>query len=999
MHTSTSSKIEKLLDLTLDRKTDAIKKLLESESRETKGSLFENYLAELYKGNGWLAVVQGGRCDAGADILLYHPDTPSNVALIIQAKNHKQKLTFDDTKIELIKFEEQASEIYQCKEYSLFSISGYVQNAQKLAEFNMSLHGWDKIVLLIHNFNTERIKPTIELHAHNLSTYKKILIQFETKNRVSCVQATGTGKSYLIAQLLIKHYPRKCLVVAPSNYILRQQERLLPSLNDNIIYMTYAKIVNIKKEYWQELNPAIIVIDEFHRAGAKQWSKGIQRIFDANPTSLVFGTSATHIRYLDNARNMVDEVFEGTLANEITLQDAIAREILPVPLYINAMYTLNDEISSYREDIKKCNHSEEDKLKALNDLEQLKINWEESSGMPNILRKHLPVISGKYIVFCESITHLDVMQDEVSKWFRTAAHKQGERITRHQYLIESTRTNKENNNAINLFEKSNAKNSVHLLFAVDMLNEGLHLTHVNGVFLLRKTISPTIHFQQIGRCFNAASAIKPIIFDLVNNIHNIHTKSFQDTINEALSIENERRHKLGLKQKIITCNIIDETKDLVKELDTLDARLGLNINSFQQGLEHLITFHEVNGHCRVPHKYTTENGYNLGTWISARRRDYKIKRPSLTSERIKQLEELDLDWDLEESYFQEGLSELIIYKEEHGDCKVEHKYNTQNDFKLGKWVSTRRQDFKTKNPYLNKQRIKQLNNIGFIWDLEETKFHEGISELTNYKNKHGHCRIPSIYVTDNNFNLGAWVSNRRQDYKLKSDFLTKVRIAQLEILDFCWDVKESEFQQGLSELKKFKKDQGHCLVHAKHITEDDFKLGGWVSGRRKDYKNKIAALTKQRINEMETLGFDWDPIESDYQQAIRELSQFINEYGHCRVDTRFITPSGYNLGKWVSGRRQAYNSKSSHLTKQRIKQLETMGFIWNASEADFQYALSELEKFREKHGHVRVPNKYISENNFNLGRWVSTRRKDYKNNNSFLNKDRIAILEKMGFEW
>ena len=76
-----------LLKFTHQKDSDNIKLLLESYPREIKGSIFEWYLAELYRGTGWLTEIRGGRADAGADILLYHPKTPLSVSLIVQAKN------------------------------------------------------------------------------------------------------------------------------------------------------------------------------------------------------------------------------------------------------------------------------------------------------------------------------------------------------------------------------------------------------------------------------------------------------------------------------------------------------------------------------------------------------------------------------------------------------------------------------------------------------------------------------------------------------------------------------------------------------------------------------------------------------------------------------------------------------------------------------------------------------------------------------------------------
>ncbi|MFR5880821.1 MAG: hypothetical protein ACLUEQ_08455 [Cloacibacillus evryensis] len=39
----------------------------------------------------------------------------------------------------------------------------------------------------------------------------------------------------------------------------------------------------------------------------------------------VLGLSATNIRYLDNQRDMADELFDGNIASEMTLGEAVVR--------------------------------------------------------------------------------------------------------------------------------------------------------------------------------------------------------------------------------------------------------------------------------------------------------------------------------------------------------------------------------------------------------------------------------------------------------------------------------------------------------------------------------------------------------------------------------------------------------------------------------------------------------------------------------------------------
>lgn len=60
----------------------------------------------------------------------------------------------------------------------------------------------------------------------------------------------------------------------------------------------------------------------------------VLKIFEMYPDAPVLGLSATAVRYLDNQRNMVDELFEGNIASEMTLGEAIVRGILKAPKYV-----------------------------------------------------------------------------------------------------------------------------------------------------------------------------------------------------------------------------------------------------------------------------------------------------------------------------------------------------------------------------------------------------------------------------------------------------------------------------------------------------------------------------------------------------------------------------------------------------------------------------------------------------------------------------------------
>lgn len=55
-----------------------------------------------------------------------------------------------------------------------------------------------------------------------------------------------------------------------------------------------------------------------------------------------------------------------------------------------------------------------------------------------------------------------------------------------------------------------------------MLNEGIHVDDVDGVILLRPTVSPIIYLQQIGRALSAGNKNQPVIFDMVNNFDSLY---------------------------------------------------------------------------------------------------------------------------------------------------------------------------------------------------------------------------------------------------------------------------------------------------------------------------------------------------------------------------------------------------------------------------------------------------------------------------------------------
>ena len=130
--------------------------------------------------------------------------------------------------------------------------------------------------------------------------------------------------------------PRVYSHTTSHDYIFENQQRNAERHFPNVEFMTYTKLLRLSEEALMALRPETIILDEFHRCGAYCWGQGVERLLRAYPAAKVMGLSATPIRYLDNCRNMAEELFtvDGRfcVASEMTLGEAIVRDELSLDL-------------------------------------------------------------------------------------------------------------------------------------------------------------------------------------------------------------------------------------------------------------------------------------------------------------------------------------------------------------------------------------------------------------------------------------------------------------------------------------------------------------------------------------------------------------------------------------------------------------------------------------------------------------------------------------------
>jgi len=201
-----------------------------------------------------------------------------------------------------------------------------------------------------------------------------------------------------------------------------------------------------------------------------------------------------------------------------------------------------------------------------------------------------------------------------------------------------------------------------------------------------------------------------------------------------------------------------------------------------------------------------------------------------------------------------GMDHLRAYIAREDHANVPRKHVTDDGFKLGVWVNSRRSD-RTVGRLLT-ARIAELDALGMVWGFTlDAGYRIGVDHLRAYVAREGHANVPQKSVTDDGFTLGKWVSIRRRDHKIGR--LSTVRIAELDALGMVWDPRDAGYRIGTDHLRVYAAAQGHANVPAAHVADDGFKLGAWVANRRHDHK--IGRLSTTRIAELNTLGMVWDP--------------------------------------------------------------------------------------------------------------------------------------------
>jgi len=454
---------------------------------------------------------------------------------------------------------------------------------------------------------------------------------------------------------------------------------------------------------------------------------------------------------------------------------------------------------------------------------------------------------------------------------------------------------------------------------------------------------------------------------------------------------------------------------------------------FEERLEELKEFKRINGHCRVGQR--NPDFLQLGKFVK-KIREYKKRMDQdkytgsvITPGRVMELEALGFEWVSKEAKmkksFDERIEDLQEFKTKFGHCNVPRIYDS--DPSLASWCHCLRISFRqinegNKKPMkkLTSNQITLLQDLGFEWTRlqnpreksEQKSFEQRIEELKVFKTQNGNLRV----TERKDKNLAHFCNHMRTAHRNRGQkngmSITDDRIKALDDIGFEWAPSTqrpgTSVEERIDQLKVFKEKHSHLRVTASL----DKSLATFCANMRSARNNPAKArmvVTKERINALDDIGFEWTAELQKQQQRqrvsfedrIEHLKEFKGKNGHIRVTASMDR----SLASFCTNMRTARTNPTKTnmtVTDERIKALDDIGFEWTAEQqrqrVSFEDRIQQLKDFKAKHGNLHV----TASLDKSLASFCSNTRSSRNNPDKstiLVTEERIKALDDIGFEW
>ena len=419
-------------------------------------------------------------------------------------------------------------------------------------------------------------------------TYDEMKSILHNYGRCALIRCTGFGKTWMLSKLIGEYnkvlylYPSK--VVADTvegrlkviesdddarNTFVDASEEFTPYL-DRVKFMTYSKLIRLSEEQLKEFKEYdLIIADECHRLGAKNTRVSMHALLNACEDTHFVGATATPDR--GDAVDVIDEFFgEVGVVSEYTIHNAFQDGILKKPYYCFCAFDIVDTI---RGDLKKeALFTDDTAITEVIDKNIIEIG--NIFNMNKIIRKICNQYAQdtsymKFIVFFSNFKHIEEKGSSVHSWFKHAYPKHSI-----EELVITSEKSETRKNVDKLNGLTYRKNHIDLIYCVDMLNMGYHVSDLTGIVMYRGTESGILYTQQLGRALSTGNDYSSIVFDVVDNLHRKAVYELYDK-SEAVDANGNRI----FVKKNRPYGISDDDAQVSLSIDSENSKLSADVTS------------------------------------------------------------------------------------------------------------------------------------------------------------------------------------------------------------------------------------------------------------------------------------------------------------------------------------------------------------------------------------------------------------------------------------
>ncbi len=136
-----------------------------------------------------------------------------------------------------------------------------------------------------------------------------------------------------------------------------------------------------------------------------------------------------------------------------------------------------------------------------------------------------------------------------------------------------------------------------------------------------------------------------------------------------------------------------------------------------------------------------------------------------------------------------------------------------------------------------------------------------------------------------------------------------------------------------------------------------------------------------------------DVIGQDWDCMFGQLKAFYEMEGRWPSSTH-NDKNEKKLGRWCEDQRKRYNL-NLHVFSDRIKKLNSIGFLWNPMDYQWNEMFNKYKEFKEKYKREPSHSKNNCSEEKSIGMWCSKQRLRYKKHD--LENDKIKMLENNQF--